>query len=250
MFASDFTQCQATIFYDDANDNDTVVQSDAKKEQEKKDHVNKDDIHENKESKVKNNNNYNNKQEKDDHRSAHPTRSRRRRSRSPARRDETRRQRSRSPARCDDTRRRRSRSPARDTRSDRYFRPAYPTYGHHSYNTTDVRDMQTAFYNRPYHRPFQKQYQKPYKPFPTDVAPSKIIGVFNLDPVMTEERIRQQFKQYGHIEKIYKIHHKNYAFIYYDSIEAAEQAKSIMNGVRFGHKKIRVDFSISNGPHD
>lgn len=84
------------------------------------------------------------------------------------------------------------------------------------------------------------------KAWPTNVSPSRVIGIFNLDPHISERMLRTQFEQYGEIESIRKVVRKNYAFIYYHSVNSATNAKSIMNGILLGRWKVRVDYSISD----
>jgi transformer-2 protein len=74
--------------------------------------------------------------------------------------------------------------------------------------------------------------------------------VFGLDFKMTAERLRKEFGQYGTIEALHKIPQKNYAFVYYETIESATQAKRMMNGLKLGERVIRVDYSTTDKSHE
>lgn len=87
--------------------------------------------------------------------------------------------------------------------------------------------------------------------------PNKCVGVFNLDTGVDERELKSLFgkDKFGEIEniQIIKDHHtgrsKGYAFIYYKTINQAEEARNEMTGTIVNGKSIRVDFSITDAAH-
>lgn len=114
----------------------------------------------------------------------------------------------------------------------------------YDYDTRDVRDIRntTAYHEK---RNINKT-GKQTKTWPTNVPPSRVLGIFNIDYTVTEKELRSQFEQYGEIESFQKIQNRNYAFVYYRSIESATNARWIMNGLVLGKLPIRVDYSTTD----
>ncbi|CAF1207583.1 unnamed protein product [Rotaria sp. Silwood1] len=87
-------------------------------------------------------------------------------------------------------------------------------------------------------------------------APSKVLGVFGLSS-RTEERVIQRiFSKFGRINNIHVVYDRGtgrsrgFGFIYYDRLEDAREAKKETHGMEIDGQKIRVDFSLTERPHD
>jgi len=88
-----------------------------------------------------------------------------------------------------------------------------------------------------------------------DPTPSKCIGVFGLSLYTSERELEQEFKKFGPLEKVQVVldghsgRSRGFAFIYYENIEDATEARNAMSGAELDGRKIRVDFSITKRPH-
>merc|ERR1712025_1121939 len=88
-----------------------------------------------------------------------------------------------------------------------------------------------------------------------DPTPSKCIGVFGLSLYTSERELEQEFKKFGPLEKVQVVldghsgRSRGFAFIYYETIEDATEARNAMSGAELDGRKIRVDFSITKRPH-
>jgi len=110
---------------------------------------------------------------------------------------------------------------------------------HKQYDRRDVRDIR-------HHKSENKRKDNQRGPWPTDVKPSRVIGIFGLDFNTTVDEIRRECKRHGVVETLHKVPHKNYAFVYYKSLEDATRARRMMNGMKFGTRFIRVDYSTTD----
>ncbi|XP_059094382.1 transformer-2 protein homolog alpha-like [Tigriopus californicus] len=84
--------------------------------------------------------------------------------------------------------------------------------------------------------------------------PSKTLGAFGLSYRTQEDQLDRTFREFGDIEKIHLVvdpegRSRGFAFITYFAMEDARDARKALNGEYLDGKKIRVDFSISRGPH-
>lgn len=83
-----------------------------------------------------------------------------------------------------------------------------------------------------------------------------MIGIFGLAPSTDETRLREVFSQYGALEKVELILDKQtrmsrqFAFIYFNTLEEATQAKDAMNGQSLDGRTVRVDYSTTKNPHE
>jgi len=88
-----------------------------------------------------------------------------------------------------------------------------------------------------------------------DPVPSKCIGVFGLSLYTSERELEQEFKKFGPMEKVQVVldghsgRSRGFAFIYYENVEDATEARNAMSGAELDGRKIRVDFSITKRPH-
>ena len=84
-----------------------------------------------------------------------------------------------------------------------------------------------------------------------DPTPSKCIGVFGLSLYTSERELEQEFKKFGPLEKVQVVldghsgRSRGFAFIYYENVEDAAEARNAMSGADLDGRKIRVDFSIT-----
>lgn len=81
------------------------------------------------------------------------------------------------------------------------------------------------------------------------------MGVFNLHVKTTEREIRDVFDRFGLIEDIIMVKDaktrgfRGYCFIYYDKQRDATEALNQCNGIELKERMIRVDYSLSEKPH-
>lgn len=82
-----------------------------------------------------------------------------------------------------------------------------------------------------------------------DIGANLFIG--NLDPEVDDRHITETFKHFGQLLGPAKVSRddssgvsKGFAFVYYDSFEAADAAIAAMNGQFFGGKRINVNYSF------
>lgn len=84
---------------------------------------------------------------------------------------------------------------------------------------------------------------------------SKCIGVFGLSLYTTERELEKEFGRYGHLEKVQVVldghsgRSRGFAFIYFESVQDATDARQALNGIEMDGRKIRVDFSITKRAH-
>ena len=73
--------------------------------------------------------------------------------------------------------------------------------------------------------------------------------------LMMERELEKQFGGFGHIEKCQVVldghsgRSRGFAFVYYETVEQAEEAKKAMDGQELDGRQVRVDFSITKRPH-
>ena len=67
----------------------------------------------------------------------------------------------------------------------------------------------------------------------------------------SERELEQEFKKFGPLEKVQVVldghsgRSRGFAFIYYENVEDAAEARNAMSGAELDGRKIRVDFSIT-----
>ncbi|CAF1290880.1 unnamed protein product [Adineta ricciae] len=87
-------------------------------------------------------------------------------------------------------------------------------------------------------------------------TPSKVLGVFGLSSRTEERDIRRIFSKYGRISNVHIVYDRGtgrsrgFGFIYYERIEDAKEAKKETHGMDIDGQKVRVDFSVTDKPHD
>merc|ERR1719153_118663 len=88
-----------------------------------------------------------------------------------------------------------------------------------------------------------------------DPKPSKCIGIFGLSLYTTERELEAEFGKFGPMEKVQVVldghsgRSRGFAFIYYENVEDATEARTSMSGVELDGRKIRVDYSITKRAH-
>lgn len=85
--------------------------------------------------------------------------------------------------------------------------------------------------------------------------PTRCLGVFGLSLYTTEKELEKEFGRFGNLERVQVVldghsgRSRGFAFIYFDSVDEAEEAREKMNGIELDGKKIRVDYSITKRAH-
>ena len=85
--------------------------------------------------------------------------------------------------------------------------------------------------------------------------PNKCLGVFGLSLYTTERELEKEFGRFGALEKTQVVldghsgRSRGFAFVYFENIKSATDAREAMNGLELDGRKIRVDFSITKRPH-
>lgn len=86
-------------------------------------------------------------------------------------------------------------------------------------------------------------------------TPSKCVGIFGLSLYTTERELDKEFRKFGNLEKVNVVldghsgRSRGFAFIYFENIEDATEAREALNGTELDGRKIRVDFSITKRAH-
>ncbi|KAJ7423210.1 Insulin-like growth factor 2 mRNA-binding protein 2 [Pitangus sulphuratus] len=85
--------------------------------------------------------------------------------------------------------------------------------------------------------------------------PNCCLGVFGLSLYTTERDLREVFSKYGPIADVSIVYDqqsrrsRGFAFVYFENVEDAKEAKERANGMELDGRRIRVDFSITKRPH-
>merc|ERR1712128_415643 len=85
--------------------------------------------------------------------------------------------------------------------------------------------------------------------------PSKCLGGFGLSLYTTERELEKEFKKFGALERVNVVldghsgRSRGFAFLYYENVEDATEARDALNGIELDGRKIRVDFSITKRAH-
>jgi len=88
-----------------------------------------------------------------------------------------------------------------------------------------------------------------------DPEPAKTLGVFGLSLYTTEKDLEKEFSKYGPIEKVQVVldghsgRSRGFAFINFENLDDAQEARNSMTGQEMDGRKIRVDYSITKRPH-
>ncbi|MCL4137644.1 UNVERIFIED_CONTAM: hypothetical protein GTU68_025437 [Idotea baltica] len=88
-----------------------------------------------------------------------------------------------------------------------------------------------------------------------DPSPSHCIGVFGLSVYTTERQLEEIFEKYGSIERVQVVldaktgKSRGFAFVYFEAVKSATNAKEDCTGMEIDGRRIRVDYSITQRPH-
>lgn len=83
-----------------------------------------------------------------------------------------------------------------------------------------------------------------------------VLAVFNLSVYTTEAELFDTFSKFGPLRKTTVVldaktgRSRGFGFVYFESSEDAKVAHDQANGIEIGDRRIRVDFSATNKPHD
>lgn len=79
--------------------------------------------------------------------------------------------------------------------------------------------------------------------------------MFGLSLYTTERELEKQFGGFGEIEKCQVVldghsgRSRGFAFVYFENVDQAAEAKKAMDGQELDGRQVRVDFSITKRPH-
>lgn len=140
-----------------------------------------------------------------------------------------------------------------------------------SYRYNSRNDLSPPIKRSRYQRERSRSYEKngrshhrrsspPSAAVTTDISrknhePSKVLGVFNLHVRTTESEIRDVFERFGQIDEIIMVKDaktrgfRGYCFLYFNRQRDATEALNSCNGIEIKDRQIRVDYSLSEGPH-
>ncbi|XP_043931881.1 transformer-2 protein homolog beta isoform X2 [Protopterus annectens] len=85
--------------------------------------------------------------------------------------------------------------------------------------------------------------------------PNCCLGVFGLSLYTTERDLREVFSKYGPLADVCIVYDqqsrrsRGFAFVYFENVDDAKEAKERANGMELDGRRIRVDFSITKRPH-
>ncbi|KXJ76827.1 hypothetical protein RP20_CCG008878 [Aedes albopictus] len=83
-----------------------------------------------------------------------------------------------------------------------------------------------------------------------------VLAVFNLSIYTTESELYDVFSKFGPLKKATVVidaktgRSRGFGFVYFESTEDAKEAHEQANGIEIGDRRIRVDFSATEKPHD
>ncbi|KAJ1974730.1 transformer 2 beta [Dimargaris verticillata] len=152
-----------------------------------------------------------------------------------------------SPRRRDDYEPRRRASPRRSPspRSSGYHRGGPSRYSS-GRRSPSPRSGGSSYRSRP--RPGDDQFAR------RSTKENRTLGVFALSRHVTKDEIHHHFERYGPIANIVLIARQDsfkapFAFVTFEDIRDAITARNSLNATDFMGSAIRVDYSMTNGPH-
>ncbi|KAF9762369.1 Transformer-2 like protein beta, partial [Nosema granulosis] len=141
-------------------------------------------------------------------------------------------------------------------REDRYSsNQSRPPYDDYERGKGRDYDRNASYESRVDDKAYEPRTPRQKKPFPSEVSPSKAIGIFGLSIHATENDLREFLLEelVGISDyKITVVHDRNtgrskgYGFVYFQCLEDSIKAKERLVGKSIKGKEIRVDFSISD----
>uniref|UniRef100_A0A452F7I4 Transformer-2 protein homolog beta n=1 Tax=Capra hircus TaxID=9925 RepID=A0A452F7I4_CAPHI len=118
--------------------------------------------------------------------------------------------------------------------------------------------------SRSYSRDYRRRHSHSHSPMSTrwrhvgnraNPDPNCCLGVFGLSLYTTERDLREMFSKYGPIADVSIVYDqqsrrsRGFAFVYFENVDDAKEAKECANGMELDGCRIRVDFSITKRPH-
>eukprot|EP01083_Nonionella_stella_P052845 140061_1 len=85
--------------------------------------------------------------------------------------------------------------------------------------------------------------------------PSRVLGVFGMSPRTDERDLDRVFGKYGEIDTIKMIRDhrteesRGFAFLYFQKVDDACDAREACNGINLHGRSIRTDFSLTERAH-
>lgn len=86
--------------------------------------------------------------------------------------------------------------------------------------------------------------------------PSNVIGVFGMSSAVKETDLINHFSEFGKVQKAYVVcdrftqESRGFGFVYFENIDEAKLAIEKTSGTQFFGREIRVDYSLTEKPHD
>lgn len=144
-----------------------------------------------------------------------------------------------------------SRSRSRDRKYRREYREEvdrYNPYGSAEYG---------AGSSGSYGRRSSRQHESSSKMISSSSGTNKLVlAVFNLSIYTTESELYDVFSKFGPLKKATVVldaktgRSRGFGFVYFESIEDAKVAHAQANGLEIGDRRVRVDYSATEKPHD
>ncbi|KAI7882623.1 RNA-binding domain-containing protein [Lichtheimia hyalospora FSU 10163] len=84
---------------------------------------------------------------------------------------------------------------------------------------------------------------------------SNILGVFGLSIFTREPDLEDIFSQYGNLQRVTVVYDRRhqrsrgFAFVYFETEDEAERARTETNGMNINGRAVRVDYSVTHRPH-
>merc|ERR1711997_1296152 len=81
---------------------------------------------------------------------------------------------------------------------------------------------------------------------------SNVIGVFGMSMYTDERKLRDMCDRYGKVEKCVVVRDRRprgFAFVTFDSVDSAAEARDKLNGREIDGREVRVDFSVTKRAH-
>ncbi|XP_055626388.1 transformer-2 protein homolog alpha-like isoform X2 [Toxorhynchites rutilus septentrionalis] len=152
-----------------------------------------------------------------------------------------------------------SRSRSRDRKYRREYREMgdrySSSYGSSMYGT----GSSGSYARRPSKRPYESagRYESHESTSASASGGSKLVlAVFNLSVHTTETELYDVFSKFGPLNRANVVldaktgRSRGFGFVYFDSVEDAKVAHAQANGIEIGDRRIRVDYSATDKPHD
>ncbi|UZJ51679.1 hypothetical protein CBS101457_000999 [Exobasidium rhododendri] len=92
---------------------------------------------------------------------------------------------------------------------------------------------------------------------PSDPDPTNVVGVFGLSVRTNEQDLEDEFSRVSPVEKVVIVYDarvmarsRGFGFVTMKSVEGATSAIKELNGIELHGRRLRVDYSVTNKPHE